>query len=271
MPYIIFFQILIKKHHTDAVNQKKRKRTESPKEQPILNTKRPTKRINYEALDDTSFDDYLGGFDESLAPAQLSSHPNPDGKTYPSQPSSQFNKEVNTATSHPNADGKTHPSQSTSQFNEQKNNSSQIPSQSTSPFNEQENNASQIPTQFNEQDNSSSQIPEPEIDWKEEMIQEMLAQKLRPIGIMKILYKFILIKKLPDDFTSISTIRRSRKKLLNRKIEEHSNKIKGHGGLAYMGCDARKGKTLMPKNQMKGLSMSFYPDLISLLNHLKSD
>ena len=148
MPYIIFFQILIKKHHTDAVNQKKRKRTESPKEQPILNTKRPTKRINYEALDDTSFDDYLGGFDESLAPAQLSSHPNTDGITYSSQ--------------------------STSQFNEQEN----IPSQTTS-----QPNGGCEPTSHTE------------IDWKEEIIQEMLAQKLAPVGIMKIINKFILVKK----------------------------------------------------------------------------
>ena len=123
-----------------------------------MNTKRPTKRINYEALDDTSFDDYLGGFDESLAPAQLSSHPNPDGKTYPSQ--------------------------STSQFNEQKTNGDKTSSHST----EQESIAGQTSSHSNENSKTSSQT---EIDWREEIIQEMLAQNVKPIGIMKIVNKFI--------------------------------------------------------------------------------
>ena len=76
----------------------------------------------------------------------------------------------------------------------------------------------------------------------------MLAQKLAPVGIMKIINKFILVKKLPDDFISISTIRRLRKKLLKRKIAEQSDKVKG---LFYMGCDARKDKTLFEKNQIR--------------------
>ena len=75
----------------------------------------------------------------------------------------------------------------------------------------------------------------------------MLAQNMTPIGIMKVVNKFILIKNLPDEFISISTIRRVRKKLLKRKIKEQAERVKGQ---FYIGCDARKDKTLFPKNQI---------------------
>ena len=98
--------------------------------------------------------------------------------------------------------------------------------------------------QQQQQTNEDCEITSEMVDWKEEMIQEMMAIKMKPNGMMKILNKFILVKGLPDDFISPDTIRRIRKKMLKKKIA----KQKG-GNFIYLGCDARKDKTLMPNNQ----------------------
>ena len=78
-----------------------------------------------------------------------------------------------------------------------------------------------------------------EHSWMDDIIEECLALDVKPVGIMKIINRFILSTDRTEKCIAVSTVRRHMDKLLKKKASEQQNTLKK---LTYLGFDGRKGE-----------------------------
>ena len=97
--------------------------------------------------------------------------------------------------------------------------------------------------------------------WMDSVVQELMIVGVKSNAMMRVINQFIIASGVDKKLVGQTTIRRKMAEILEKKRKERKKKQ-----LFFLGVDGRCDFTLTEKNQyIKVMSMSFYPDLITIL------